>query len=150
MATRTGGCLCGAVRFTLATAPESYGACHCGMCRRWGGGIELGVEVRPGGIDWQGAEHVRTYASSVWAERGWCDICGSSLFWRLTAAGPMQGLMSVSAGSLDSLEGLAFAHEVFIDAKPDSYAFAGERRRMTEAEVMEMAGEVAGAGDRPA
>ncbi|MEM9524230.1 MAG: GFA family protein [Pseudomonadota bacterium] len=135
---RTGGCLCGAVRYTLSEAPRTYGACHCRMCRRFSGGIELGVEVRPDGVAWEGEDRIRTFKSSEWAERGFCDICGSSLFWRLIAPGPMQGLLSLSAGSLDSLEGLDFDIEVYIDHKPTTYAFAGERRQMTEAQILEM------------
>lgn len=134
----TGGCLCGAVRYRLAEAPSCYGACHCGMCRKFSGGIELGLQVPPGGVAFEDESHLKTYRSSDWAERGFCGICGSSLFWRLTAEGPMQGLMSLSAGSLDRFEGLRFVSEVYIDAKPASHAFAGERKRMTEAEVMAM------------
>ena len=135
---KTGQCLCGAVSYELAEAPSSYGACHCVMCRRFSGGIEMGVEVPPAGITWTGEERIGTYQSSDWAERGFCKTCGSSLFWRLTAEGPMQGLLSLSAGSLDDLNGMEFKTEVYIDAKPDSYAFAGDRKRMTEAEVMAM------------
>ncbi|MCR9089363.1 MAG: GFA family protein [Rhodobacteraceae bacterium] len=134
----TGGCLCGAVRYRLAEVPEKYGACHCAMCRKFSGGIELGLEVPPGGVTWEDKTHLKVYKSSEWAERGFCDVCGSSLFWKLTAPGPMQGLLSLSAGSLDTMEGLEFVNEVYIDAKPASYAFAGERTRMTEAEVMAM------------
>ncbi len=141
---KTGGCLCGAVRFELAEDPKSYGACHCAMCRKFSGGIEMGVEVPPGGITWQGEDSIGTYASSEWAERGFCKTCGSSLFWRLTMPGPMQGLLSLSAGSLDSLDGMEFDVEVYIDAKPDSHAFAGDRKRMTEAEVMAMVNASAG------
>lgn len=136
----TGGCLCGAVRFELSEAPTEYGACHCGMCRKFSGGIELGVMVPTGGITWTADETLKTYPSSEWAERGFCGTCGSSLFWRLMAEGPMQGLLSLSAGALDSLEGMRFESEVYIDHKPSSHAFAGERKRMTEAEVMEMVG----------
>ncbi|MFQ6547048.1 GFA family protein [Aestuariibius sp. 2305UL40-4] len=135
-----GGCLCGAVRYRLAEPPKTYGACHCGMCRKFSGGIELGVEVPPGGIVWEKDETLKVYQSSEWAERGFCSKCGSSLFWRLTAEGPMQGLLSLSAGSLDSLDGMEFTTEVYIDHKPDSHAFAGERKRMTEADVMAMVG----------
>jgi hypothetical protein len=133
-----GHCLCGAVSYELAKAPDGYGACHCGMCRRWSGGIELGVQVMPGDITWKGADNIRTYRSSDWAERGWCGACGSNLFWRLTASGPMQGLLALSAGSLDSLDGLRLTSEVYIDNKPAGHAFAGERTRMTEADVMAM------------
>ncbi|RMA42844.1 GFA family protein [Rhodophyticola porphyridii] len=135
---KTGSCLCGAVRFELAEAPKTYGACHCAMCRKFSGGIEFGLEVPPDGASWTGEENIGVYKSSDWAERGFCKICGSSLFWRLTAPGPMQGLLSLSAGSLDSFDGLEFTTEVYIDMKPDSHAFAGTRKRMTEAEVMEM------------
>ncbi|MEM9797685.1 MAG: GFA family protein [Pseudomonadota bacterium] len=138
MASKTGRCLCGAVSYELAEMPTSYGACHCAICRRFSGGIELGLHVPPGGVTWSGEESIRVYKSSDWAERGFCEACGSSLFWRLTAEGPMQGMLSLSAGSLDDMSGLSFDTEVYVDAKPESHAFAGDRKRMTEAEVMEM------------
>jgi hypothetical protein len=134
----TGGCLCGTVRYRLTEPPAAFGACHCQMCRRFSGGVELGVQVLPGGIVWESDETVRTYRSSDWAERGFCSVCGSSLFWRLTAPGPMRGMLALSAGTLDSFAGLDFESEVYIDAKPHAYAFAGERKRMTEADVMAM------------
>ena len=105
---KTGRCLCGAVSLTLAEEPTSYGACHCAMCRKFSGVIELGVHVMPGGITLDGEDHIGTYTSSEWAERGFCKTCGSSLFWRLTAPGPMHGMLSVSAGALDSLDGMVF------------------------------------------
>ena len=147
MASRTGRCLCGAARFTLAETPSACSACHCGMCRRWSGGVEMGVLVQPGGIAWDADETLRTYASSDWAERGFCAACGTSLFWRLTAEGPMQGMLSLGVGALDDAAGLTFDAEVYIDHKPESYAFAGERNRMTEAEVMAMVGAAPGGGD---
>ena len=137
--TSTGGCLCGKVRFELADAPTEYGACHCSICRKIGGGVEMGVIVEPGGITWTAKAHVKTYSSSTWAERGFCDTCGSSLFWRLTAPGPMTGLISLSVGALDSMDGLKFAREVYIDHKPATHSFAGkDRTQMTQAQVMEM------------
>ena len=146
----TGGCLCGKVRYTLAEPPKGFGACHCGMCRKFSGGIELGIEVMPGGISWDGEENIGTFSSSEWAERGFCKTCGSSLFWRLTMEGPMKGLYSLSAGTLDSLEGLELTGEVYIDHKPAGYAFAGERKRMTEADVMAMVAQIeAGEAEGP-
>ena len=74
-ASKTGGCLCGAVRFTLKDTPTEYGACHCSMCRKFSGGIELGVQVLPDGITWDADEDLATYTSSAWAERGFCRRC---------------------------------------------------------------------------
>src|SRR5262245_14653258 len=77
-----GGCLCGAVRFTAAPRDHDFGACHCGMCRKWTAGpflaLECGDTVR---ID--DAASLGIYRSSEWAERGFCKRCGTPLFYRL-------------------------------------------------------------------
>lgn len=134
----TGGCLCGSVRYRLVAIARQFGACHCAMCRKFSGGIELGLQIPAKGVIWETADTVATFASSDWAERGFCRICGSSLFWRLTAEGPMHRMYALCVGSLDTLEGLEFSSEVYIDAKPECYAFAGARQQMTEADVMAM------------
>jgi hypothetical protein len=105
-------------------------ACHCGMCRRWGGGPALGVnggtEVR---ID--GAESVRVYRSSEWAERAFCGNCGTHLYYRLLPTGEY----FVPVGLFQSGEPFAFKEQIFIDRKPDFYAFANRTHDLTEAEV---------------
>ncbi|MDW3118737.1 GFA family protein [Roseovarius pacificus] len=133
--TRTGSCLCGAVRFEIATPPETVGACHCTMCRKWSGGIFLGLEVGADAVTFSGAEEPKTYASSDWAERGFCATCGSSLFYRITAPGPHQGHYAFGLGTLDDADGIALTSEIFIDEKPDGYSFAGDTTKMTGAEV---------------
>ncbi len=140
MASKSGSCLCGEVEYELAEEPTSYGACHCGMCRKFSGGIELGIQVPPGGVRFVPTDKLAIYESSEWAERGFCMLCGSSIFWRLTAEGPMKGMFSIAAGTLDDMSGMTFDTEVYIDHKPESHSFAGERTRLTEAEVLEMAG----------
>ena len=46
---RHGHCLCGGVKITARAASNHVGACHCTMCRRWGGGplmeIDCGTDV---------------------------------------------------------------------------------------------------------
>jgi len=41
---RRGRCLCGAVQFTVNTAANEIGACHCKMCRRWCGGPLMAMD----------------------------------------------------------------------------------------------------------
>ena len=138
--TRSAPGLCGAVSFVPMDAPSGHGACHCGMCRRGRGGIEPGAmttEARGAG---RRAEHVRIHGSPDRAERAFCGTCGAHLCRKRTADGSHKGMMSLSAGALDNPDGMILAHEVYIDMKPAGHALAGDRTRMTEAEVPAMAG----------
>ena len=127
-----GNCLCGAVKLTVKNMTNSVEACHCGMCRRWGGGplvcVECGTDVT-----FEGEENIAVYNSSDWAERGFCKICGSHLFYRLKDTNEHQ----VPAGLFDNQTSFHFDLQVFTDQKPAFYRFANETKEMTEAEVIE-------------
>jgi len=126
----SGSCLCGRVKLTATVAARIYGACHCGICRKWGGGPMLAVECE-GAPRIDGGEHVRTYASSEWAERGFCAHCGTHLFYRLRQG----GFHALPLGLLGDGGDWRFDHQVFIDDKPAHYAFANETANLTGAEV---------------
>lgn len=131
--------MCGAVKYSITTPVSETGACHCSMCRKWSGGVYMGVQVPKGGLDIDGEENLSIYTSSPWAERVFCKVCGSSIFYRVTAPGPMNGEMHVGFGTIDDVEDVALTGELFIDLKPEAYAFAGDgRHQMTEAEVLEL------------
>ena len=139
MTERTGRCLCGAVSFSATGVRPRFGGCHCRMCQRWSGASFLALTVT--GIDWQGTEHIATFRSSDWAERAWCAACGSHLWYRVTAqggdtTGGSLGEYEVPIGLFDDAEGFEMTREIFIDRKPDAYAFAGARERLTEAETL--------------
>lgn len=126
--------MCGEVRYTAELQDDGLGACHCGMCRKWTGGPL--VSIGAASVTWEEDASLRTFPSSQWAERGFCATCGSSLFYRLTMTGPMQGHTILAAGSLDDLSGLALDHEVYVDHRPEGYRFAGDIPGMTEAEIV--------------
>ncbi len=125
--------MCGVVSYA-ANIKESFSACHCGMCMRWAGGPFMGLSVES--VEWQGEDNITVFQSSPWAERGFCGACGSNLFYRVTAPGKHHGVISLAFGTLDDTEGLTMDREWFIDRKPASYTFEGERTTLTEAEVM--------------
>lgn len=138
--TKKGGCMCGAVRFVARDVPENYGACHCEMCRRWTGTALVAASVPHAGIDWQGEAHIRTLQSSDWAERGWCQRCGTGLFYHVTADGPMAANYEIPVGLFDDTEGMEMTSEIFIDHRVPGIAYAGERERLTRAEVLKKFG----------
>ena len=128
-----GSCLCGAVTLSATNVAAEMGACHCGMCRRWGGGpflaVDCGREVRI-----EGEESVAVFDSSAWAERGFCKRCGTHLFYRIKDSREYQ----VPVGLFGDSVAPRFGLQVFIDRKPDNYAFANETEEQTEAQIYEM------------
>lgn len=104
---------------------------HRAHARRHRGGPALGVS---GGTDVriEGAEAVRVYRSSEWAERAFCGTCGTHLYYRLLPTGEY----FVPVGLFQSGQPFAFKDQIFIDRKPDFYAFANQTHDLTEAEVL--------------
>ena len=126
-----GSCLCQAVSFSFEAQGESFGVCHCSMCRKWGGGPALAVHAT-GAINVSGEKHLSVYRSSNWAERGFCNQCGSNIFYRLQD----QSFCAINLGTIQGHETFQFVSQVFIDNKPQSYTFSNETHTMTEKEVM--------------
>jgi hypothetical protein len=127
-----GQCLCGAVRFHgEPDRDRGVSVCHCGQCRRWGGGGPL-IAIRfKGGLTLDADETLVWYPSSAHGERGFCSRCGASLFWRA----PGQGNdASASLGALQQDHGLEIAHHIWVEDKPGWYDFADDKPRYTAAE----------------
>lgn len=131
MSDKTGKCMCGTVAFTATDLPDVFGACHCEMCRRWTGSAFLEVSIPEGNVTWEGKAHIARLQSSEWAERAWCRKCGSALYYRVTMEGEWSGTYDISLGLFDDPDAFTFSHEIFIDHKPDSFAYAGQEGRKT-------------------
>ena len=126
-----GHCLCGTVTVRATPVRRHVEACHCTMCRRWSGLAYLGVHCGSD-VAFEGEEHIVRYRSSEWAERGFCGRCGSSLFFHYLP----KGTYGLLAGLFPDDALLQLNEEIFIDEKPDYYAFAGDTEKMTGAEVI--------------
>ena len=129
--TANGSCLCGAVTLSFNLGKEIFDACHCGMCRKWGGGPALTVEAGTN-LSFKGQEFITTYSSSDWAERGFCKQCGTHLFYRLKET----GMSNVPLGVVNNTDHFKFHVQIFTDMKPGNYSFADQTENMTEAEVI--------------
>lgn len=127
-----GKCLCEAITLSIETEDETFGACHCSMCRRWGGGPLLAVHAES--LEVNSTEQVSLYSSSDWAERAFCKTCGSHLYYKLKD----RPMYAVPIGCLENQEKLHFKSQIFIDHKPSHYDFANQTYNMTEAEVLEV------------
>ena len=125
----TGHCLCGAVTITVAGAHDPRpGACHCRMCQRWSGGLFLCFNADADGVTVEGP--VTRHASSSFAERAFCAVCGSHL-WMRDNTGKAYDLMP---GLFDEARDWPLRSEVYSDRAMASVRLGGDHRRATQAE----------------
>ena len=116
----TGTCLCGAIRLEidepLEHPPE---ACHCSKCRKQTGNFFVGLNVRRTALRVSGEDKLAWYASSPEVQRGFCSVCGSTLFWKPTMPGYQW--TSVALGCLDTPVQLRIAKHTFVADKGHYY-----------------------------
>jgi hypothetical protein len=118
-----GGCLCGAVRFTVrGPIRRTVTACHCSTCRRFSGGLFAGTVIARSSLALERDAGLKWYQSSEHGRRGFCGECGASLF------GETEGepLMAISAAALDEPTGLVLATQSWISECADFWRFGPE------------------------
>lgn len=124
-------CLCGQVKVSLPELPKQVSVCHCNTCRKWGGSPLLALHTDCV-ITFEGRTNIQKYASSEWAERGFCKHCGTHLYYHLL----LNDQYILPAGLFDAQ--IAFSsldQQIFIDEKPSYYAFSAETECLTGAQV---------------
>ncbi len=110
----TGGCLCGAVRYSATADPVRAVNCHCGMCHRSSGAAFLTFVHFPiAAFTWTQGEPTRSRSSSE-AERGFCDRCGSTLTMHEAI---LADRVQVALGSLDRPENVRPDDHVWTEAQ---------------------------------
>ena len=126
---RAGGCLCGAVRYRVQGPLRDVILCHCGQCRRSHGHLGAYSSAPRSAVELEGADALRWHATSTRGRRGFCGICGSSLFYEPTA----EDRLAIVAGSLDQPSGLRLMGHEYVADKADYVridddlpAFAGD------------------------
>jgi hypothetical protein len=116
-AMHTGSCLCGAVTFEVGGALCAPDACHCSQCRRQSGHFWASTDVPRDALTIHGADHLTWYRSSERVRRGFCSICGSSLFWEPIG----KDLVAVAMGAFDPPTGTWLAMHIHMGDKGDYY-----------------------------
>ena len=110
-----GSCLCGAVRYEVHGAIRDSIACHCSQCRKTSGHYWSATSARLGDVRIQESGGLRWFRSSDHARRGFCQHCGSSLFWQPDGA----DTLSIGSGTLDTSIGLTTLCHIFVADKAD-------------------------------
>lgn len=118
---KSGSCLCTAVRYRVNGPLRPVVMCHCIQCRKQTGHVMAATAVSRDDLDIEDTEALGWYRSSDSAERGFCRVCGSTLFWR----GDGRDYIAIAAGSLDGDTGLTLHGHVYCEFKGDYYDITG-------------------------
>lgn len=98
-------------------------ACHCTKCRKSSGHVFASTDVKRAALTVRGAEHVRWYRSSEKVRRGFCETCGSSLFFDpLDQA--KHDWIGVAMGAFDGPTETTLKIHIFVGDKGDYYEIA--------------------------
>jgi hypothetical protein len=93
-------------------------ACHCTQCRRTSGHYSAYTSTAVTDLEVTQSDGLRWYRSSESAERGFCERCGSNLFWRPFSE-PLR--ISIAAGTLMGKTGLRISRHIFTADQGDYY-----------------------------
>lgn len=113
----SGGCHCGGVRYRAKGVDPQVTECHCSQCRRQAGHRYATTGGKTSGMEIEGADQVTWYQASPAAERGFCSVCGSTLFWRRNG----DDHTSILAGTIDEPNGLRLVKHIFVADKGGYY-----------------------------
>ena len=115
----SGGCLCGAVSYTITGELDNIIACHCEQCRKTSGHFVAATRVNDDGLKIKHNGSLAWYQSSKNAKRGFCTHCGGNLFWKNA---PRQ-TTSIMAGTIDLPTNLKLTHHIYVAQASDYVSF---------------------------
>ena len=122
---RTGSCLCGEVRYTLRGECRDVINCFCSQCRKTSGHHFAATQVNLNQFELNADSTLSWYSSSETARRGFCNRCGSSLFWQKSGLDSI----SITAGTLDAPTGLETIKNIFVEDVSDYHELPSLRYR---------------------
>ena len=114
---KTGSCLCGGVTYELTEPLRNSVACHCTQCRKTSGHYWAATQVSNDRFKVTRDESLAWYQSSPNARRGFCNTCGSSLFWQKDG----EAATSVGSGTIDGMTGIETDRHIYVEDKGDYY-----------------------------
>ncbi len=110
-----GGCLCGAVRYTLKGELLWAGHCHCESCRRQTSSpVTSFFTIYEKDMMFHGDKSIGTYISSKDVERGFCKQCGSPIYYMNNSRA---GEIDLYAMTLDDPERFTPQSHAFLEEK---------------------------------
>ncbi len=118
---KTGSCLCGAVAYEIHGPLDDVIACHCIQCRKMTGNYWTSTHVSDVDLKFTRQDGLKWFVSSEEAKRGFCQECGSSLFWKANDS----TTTSLCVGAIDGKTDLKLGGHIYCDSAGDYYEITG-------------------------
>ena len=115
-----GSCLCGEIQFQVSCDLPPASACHCRECRKHSGHFEASTDIPRSALSISGEENIKWYHSSQKVRRGFCALCGSTLFWDPIDT-QKYNWTAVALGSFDTPTQTKIKDHIFTIEKGDYY-----------------------------
>jgi hypothetical protein len=112
-----GSCLCGVVTFTVTGELPPPDGCHCRECRKQSGHYFVSTDVPKSALTVHGADKITWYQSSEKVRRGFCSVCGASLFWDPI----FRDFLGIALGAFDTPTRTHLKMHIFVAEKGDYY-----------------------------
>lgn len=112
-----GSCLCGAVTFEVVGALPPPDACHCRQCRKQSGHFFASTDVPRASLTITGGGTLAWFQSSERVRRGFCSVCGSTLFWDPI----FKDRIGIAMGAFDTPTQTHLGVHIFVADKGDYY-----------------------------
>ena len=113
----SGGCQCGAIRYTVSGPVRAAYACHCGECKKQSASaFSMSIAIPFGQLNVTGS--VKTYETRAFSGKRkqacFCEICGSRL-WHRTPDTDDQ--ITLKVGTLDDASGFSPRGHLWVSKK---------------------------------
>jgi hypothetical protein len=127
-------CLCGKISCQIKRPVSMVFANHDASSRRRSGGVALTFVVRATTTAFNGWGNLVHYAVSDRETSCFCRVCGTPMFLPHVQPAAMDDMILISAGTIDSTQGLRLAADICDDERPAYCAFANDRRAISSQE----------------
>lgn len=98
-----GSCLCGGVRYAVSGLLRDVLQCHCRRCQKTTGNFMAATGASLHDITFDSDDSLTWFSpdDDENVSYGFCNRCGSSLFWRIVDQPDADAHVSICAGTLD-------------------------------------------------
>jgi hypothetical protein len=105
------------VTFEVVGALPSPDACHCRQCRKQSGHFFASTDVPRASLTITGGGTLAWFQSSERVRRGFCSVCGSTLFWDPI----FKDRIGIAMGAFDTPTQTHLGVHIFVADKGDYY-----------------------------